>query len=369
MQRKLRKLIPGFLQKIDRDWMLNRPFLWATRIHYVLFFGLLGMGASTAFGLLQPISVSQIPFTTSFLILAAIPALMALGYWWYRLSHVFSDTSHELGIWRRNFVLILLGSLMIMAVPTSGWFIMEMRAMEVRSEIDRYEDSKALAKGLHLFESKLAAKQFYAYRNGQNPTYSWLYKYNEDQLAQEFDQSDPAMVAQAFLEVAHRYLPDSYPLTSQKLVEGYELKYFPSTLNPDAIWQWRQDIMRKINYWEDMGAFNPYALHSNLDTTQPSIDWKLLHIGTILLLIPFLSLGLSFIYLGVKPFIGLLLSLLALAGLTILMAPFMTYRIDIGESLYGVAAIISFFALYYGYGKPNAKPWQRSAQQIALMIG
>ncbi|MFK7923410.1 MAG: hypothetical protein AB8H47_15715, partial [Bacteroidia bacterium] len=47
----------------------------------------------------------------------------------------------------------------------------------------------------------------------------------------------------------------------------------------------------------------------------------------------------------------------------------MTYRIDIGESLYGVAAIISFFALYYGYGKPNAKPWQRSAQQIALMIG
>lgn len=369
MQRKLRKLVPGFLQKIDQDWMLNRPFLWATRIHYVLFFGLIGLAASTVFGLLQPISVSQIPKTTSFLIMMAIPALMALGYWWYRLSNVFSDTSHELGIWRRNFALILLGSLLIMAVPMSGWFIVETRAMEVREEVDRYEDSKALAIGLHLFESTLAPNQFSAYRDGQNPTYSWLYNYNEDQLKQKFAQSDPTVAAHKFLEAAHRYLPESYPITAQRLVEGYKLKYFPSDFNADALWQWRQDIMQKINYWEDMGVINPYDLHSVPNATQRSIDWKLVNTAIVLFLVPFLGLGLSFIYLGFRPFIGLMLSLVTLVGLISIITQFMTYRVEIQESFYGVAAIISFFAMFFGFSKPNDKPWQRNAQQIGLMAG
>lgn len=370
MERKLRKFVPTFLQKIDRDWMLNRPYLWATKIHYVLFYGLIGLGLSMTFGQLQPISPSQISISTSFLITLSIPALLALAYWWYRLSVVFSQFAHDTQIWRRNFSLILLGSLLIMAVPTSGWFIMEWRTMEVRNELNRLEDTKTLEQGVHLFTSVMPVKLYWTYWDGHYSERSWYYNYSREDAIDDFMGLDKAQIAADFLEMAHRYNPDSYPISAEELVVAYHNRKLPSQFTRDALWHWRQDLMKRLNYWEELGAINPFRLHSGYALPSvEGINWKNIYPGILLFLIPFLGLGLAFVYLGLRPFIGFVLSLSALATVFGTMGQFMTYRVEIQEFFYGMMALTGFFSLYFGFSKAAAKNWMRSAQSIALLVG
>ncbi|MEL6593715.1 MAG: hypothetical protein AAFQ68_26675, partial [Bacteroidota bacterium] len=167
MQRTLRKFIPAFLRRLDHDWLLNRPFLWATRIHYVLFFGLLGLVASLVAGLVHTISPADIPRSTAYLSLVGVATLLGLGYWWFLLSQTFSREVHESAIWRRNLILIMAGSLLLVSVPLSGWFVMERRAVEVRKDLQIDLDIDCLQKGLHFFESRLPMKMYSTYRDGQ----------------------------------------------------------------------------------------------------------------------------------------------------------------------------------------------------------
>lgn len=370
MERKLKKFVPAFLQKIDRDWMLNRPYLWATKIHYVLFYGLIGLGLSMTFGQLQPISPSQISISTSFLIMLSIPAVLALGYWWYRLSITFSHYAHDVNIWRRNFGLILIGSLLIMSVPVSGWFIMEWRSMEVRSSLNRLQDTKTLARGVQLFDSVLPNQLYTTYRKGKPAERSWLYSYTEEEAEHDFLSMNQAFIARDFIKMAHRYLPESYPISTEKLIEAYLQNKFPPNFTQDALWQWRQDLVEKLNYWEDMGVLNPFNLYYY--QSQPSIkgmNWKIIYPGILLFLIPFLGLGISLIYLGFRGFIGFVLSLTALGILIGTLGQFMTYRVELNESFYGMIALMGFFSLYYGFSKMSQKNWHRSVQKVSLFVG
>ncbi|MEL7530351.1 MAG: hypothetical protein AAFN10_03545, partial [Bacteroidota bacterium] len=334
------------------------------------FYGLIALGFSMTFGQLQPISASEISISTSFLITLSIPALIFLAYWWYRLSLVFSHFAHDAQIWRRNFGLILLGSLLIMAVPTSGWFMMEWRTMEVRKELSLLEDTKTFERGLFLFESVLPTQLYSTFWEGQINERSWLYNYDQEDALKDFVQMDRKILAQDFLAMAHRYLPASYPISAEDLETAYIRKQFPAQFDQDALWQWRQELMKRLNYWEELGMLNPFNLHSEHEL--PSVegmDWKAIYPGILLFLIPFVGLGFALIYLGFRPFIGYILSITALATVVGTLGQFMTYRVEIQEFFYGMLALAGFFSLYFGFGKAAAKPWIRIAQSVALFVG
>ncbi|MEO1450979.1 MAG: hypothetical protein AAFV07_15725, partial [Bacteroidota bacterium] len=81
MLRHLQKFIPGFLLDLDRKWLVNRPGLWATRIHYVLFFGGLGTALALLFTQTRSISLQSVPHVFAEGWLVAIPTLLAFLFW------------------------------------------------------------------------------------------------------------------------------------------------------------------------------------------------------------------------------------------------------------------------------------------------
>ena len=83
MIRKLDILIPPFLKKIDKDLLLNHPGIWSTKVHFVLFYVLLGMAFSTLLAMIQ-VNIKNLsdPDHTVFMF---IPAIAGLIFWLFRV--------------------------------------------------------------------------------------------------------------------------------------------------------------------------------------------------------------------------------------------------------------------------------------------
>ena len=86
MLRKFDSLIPPFLKTLNKSLLLNRPGLWATKIHYVLFFALIGGGLLMLNAMVRPIDLADVPNPEVYFGLLIIPCLLALGIWAYRVS-------------------------------------------------------------------------------------------------------------------------------------------------------------------------------------------------------------------------------------------------------------------------------------------
>ena len=71
-------LVPPFLSRLDRYFLLNNRLLWISKIHYVLFYALVGSLAMVGFAFAYPIMPANIPninvFLALFLFLSIIPA-------------------------------------------------------------------------------------------------------------------------------------------------------------------------------------------------------------------------------------------------------------------------------------------------------
>lgn len=80
----MKKLIPNFLKKIDSYLLLNGPIIWISKIHYVLFFGLLMWLFSALIGLIIPINLFQSQDLGFWYFLYTILAIIALCFWIYR---------------------------------------------------------------------------------------------------------------------------------------------------------------------------------------------------------------------------------------------------------------------------------------------
>lgn len=86
MLRKLESFIPRFLKDLDQRLLLHRPGLWATKIHYVAFFSIIGLGLVGLQAWLQPVALTSPPDLAWVFAIAVIPALIAFGLWAYKLS-------------------------------------------------------------------------------------------------------------------------------------------------------------------------------------------------------------------------------------------------------------------------------------------
>lgn len=80
----MRKLIPNFLRNLDAYLLLNAPVIWISKIHYVLFFGLLMWLFSALIGFVIPINLFESQDLGIWYFLFTILAIVALCFWIYR---------------------------------------------------------------------------------------------------------------------------------------------------------------------------------------------------------------------------------------------------------------------------------------------
>ncbi len=80
----MRKLIPNFLKQLDAYLLLNAPIIWISKIHYVLFFGLLMWLFSALIGFIIPINLFESQDLGIWYFLFTILAIVALCFWIYR---------------------------------------------------------------------------------------------------------------------------------------------------------------------------------------------------------------------------------------------------------------------------------------------
>jgi len=79
----LKKLIPPFLRRIDTYLLLNYPVAWISKIHVVLFYGLITWTLSALSGLIIPINLSETQDLGLWYFLFTILAIVALCFWIY----------------------------------------------------------------------------------------------------------------------------------------------------------------------------------------------------------------------------------------------------------------------------------------------
>lgn len=79
----LKALIPPFLRRIDTYLLLNHPLVWISRIHLVIFYGIITWSLSALSGLAIPIHLSQTQDLGLWYFLFSIVALVALCFWIY----------------------------------------------------------------------------------------------------------------------------------------------------------------------------------------------------------------------------------------------------------------------------------------------
>lgn len=86
MLRRFDFLIPPFLRNLDRRLLMERPGLWATQIHYVVWFVLLGGALAVSHALLRKVSPDYVPDVNLDYGLMFIPAIIGGLFWAFRLS-------------------------------------------------------------------------------------------------------------------------------------------------------------------------------------------------------------------------------------------------------------------------------------------
>lgn len=79
----MKKLIPPFLKRIDAYLLLNHPIAWISKIHIVLFYGLITWSLSALSGFVIPINLSQTQDLGLWYFLFTILAIIALCFWIY----------------------------------------------------------------------------------------------------------------------------------------------------------------------------------------------------------------------------------------------------------------------------------------------
>jgi hypothetical protein len=76
-----RPLLPGFLKKADQQLLLNKPGIWSTRVHLVLYYGLLFIAALALLCFLEPVDVRSRTTTAAWIGFVSIISVIGLVVW------------------------------------------------------------------------------------------------------------------------------------------------------------------------------------------------------------------------------------------------------------------------------------------------
>lgn len=146
----IKKLIPNFLKNLDSYLLLHAPIIWISKIHYVLFFGLLMWLFSALIGFIIPINLFESQDLGVWYFLYTILAIIALCFWIYRnvifnIEKKFGNRhwSDEYKIFLLNFFAVFI--FMSFAFPFS--IIYNSRVANTVTDVELIQDINTLNQG------------------------------------------------------------------------------------------------------------------------------------------------------------------------------------------------------------------------------
>lgn len=81
----MKRLIPPFLKRLDQYLLLNHPLIWISKIHYILFYGILLNAVSALIGLALPLDLMYPQDLALWYFLFSVISVVVLCFWIYRV--------------------------------------------------------------------------------------------------------------------------------------------------------------------------------------------------------------------------------------------------------------------------------------------
>ncbi|MEM6348527.1 MAG: hypothetical protein AAF927_31885 [Bacteroidota bacterium] len=156
MFRFFQRFTPAFLKKIDHQLLVSRPGLWATRIHYLLFYWLMGAGLASIFLSLIPIRFSNVSNGENSTIMLMIVSGLALVAWAVQLAH-YQPWKQGESNWRlhalRDQAVYLFGLALLICLPLGYFWLHQAKVAHSISDRDFRADVRALNQAQVLLEN------------------------------------------------------------------------------------------------------------------------------------------------------------------------------------------------------------------------
>lgn len=147
----------NFIQRIDQDWLLNHPTLWATRLHYFLYAYAFMAAVAYLIGLTFPMSTQNLPSVEGHFAFAFILSGIAFLVWAYKASlfqvtKQFGNTSVLTQIKTQGIYLLI--TCMLGAVPFLYSLTMAQREARLVSDKELVYDCNVLNVGWYYLTSR-----------------------------------------------------------------------------------------------------------------------------------------------------------------------------------------------------------------------
>ena len=229
MLRRLEFLVPPLLKRIDRQLLLHRPGLWATRIHYLAFYGSILALLMGLYTLIRPMSLQSVPDPDSYSIVLAIPLALGFAIWVYYLTF-FRLEKHKGFNWRLNSLrdeLLHLGVIGVLAaIPFLFGNQLSDRIDQQISQQELLSDINTLKIGGQFFENRVYAGDHYndflaGFQYEHFGLEGELYSY---EITQKTPRSScrKRQLIEDFLFVYHKYTGYTLPLSSREILRNYQ---------------------------------------------------------------------------------------------------------------------------------------------------
>lgn len=251
MFRRLESVIPPFLKKIDKDLLLNRPGLWATRIHYFLFFFAVGAGLLALKLFTQFIPLHDVPSPDTQFLILLIPAVIGFLAWTYRASlfqveKTFGQRQNGKGF--RDQAVYVLIMTMLAGAPLAYGYLLSEKIQRAVPEDELVEDLN----NLNLGESLFVTDEYYLsdgyYSKDANQViasggivfsgyvrytyYSFYHQdlYNENQVRRAVEHIDTReeklRIIENFIHSFNKYSSEDIDMSAEKVLSNYENQSF-----------------------------------------------------------------------------------------------------------------------------------------------
>lgn len=340
------RFTPTFLQKIDKDWLLNQPEIWATRIHHLLFWGALYVGGLSLLGMLYPVSSNNVPDTEASFAIGLFSAAFGFLYWVYQVSlyrpqEQFGNlptgySVKEIGIYLAGIVFLMSGSFFFSKQ-------IDTKSAHVVSKSRLIEDVNRLNIGYIYFANRYDIQNAVSSENYIYPHYT-LYPQEEFEgalTAEEFsykvrnvqkDKKTQLAQIENYIESYNRYTNDPILASPQEVLNGFNAQVASISAGETT-----DNNIDESAYYHDTWQVDRVIGRIAKAKTHHSIfyDWEFYGVMSILSGI----LGLSFLVflrLGLRKFIMTILTGVVLMFASGLFVAFINGRDGTVAGLFGV---------------------------------
>lgn len=285
MLRRVDALIPPFLKKIDHYLLLHYPNLWATRAHYVFFWGGTLLLLANARIWTMPLALDDMPNTELLAGLTLIPAMLMFVLWAWR-ANVFNVEAQFGKISPRTELatqaVYITGTLLLAALPFFTLFSLATRIDHRVSPEQLVADVNTLNLGDRYFATdeydlenshidSMISNKFSVYLYDENFSGSSLANEDYSMMKKPASKAERIAAIEQYLTVLNQY--SDINITAS--VEGIEANFRKRTYPPIdsyALSQAKYSAMENIHLIESANS----ALHSfRWNTEEPYVYFYL----------------------------------------------------------------------------------------------